>query len=113
MALYMYVYDNEKIRSGLYHMKYYFDAVVLFSSKLFNAVALFNSKLFTTGFSFSSRFFNTVLSLSSRFFTANPLVSSEGSNFAQTKYINFPFSWVQGPVTIESIIFAIDEIAYA
>ena len=79
----------------------------------FDAVALFISKLFTTGFSLCSRFFNTVLSLSSRFFTANPLVSSEGSNFAQTKYIKCPFSWVQGPVTMESIIFATDEIPNA
>src|SRR5215469_1670273 len=69
----------------------------------FDAVALFSSKLFTTGLSFSNRFFNTVLSLSSRFFTANPLVSSEGSSFAQIKDINFPFSWVHGPITTESI----------
>lgn len=75
---------------------------MLFVPYYFDAVALL-----------SSRFFNTVLSLSSRFFTANPLVSSEGSNFAQTKYINFPFSCTWGPVTIEFIIFATDEIANA
>jgi hypothetical protein len=79
----------------------YFDAVALFINRLFNTVALLTSKLFNTGLSFTNRLFNTVLSLSSRFLTASPLVSSEGSNFAETKYIKCPFSCTQGPVTIE------------
>jgi hypothetical protein len=78
----------------------------------FDAVALFISTLFTTGLSFSNRFFNIALLLSSRFFNA-PLFDNEGSNFAQTLYINFPFSCTHGPLTIEFIIFATDEFANA
>ena len=88
-----------------------FSRVPFSGSRLFNPVAFSISRLFSNGLSLSNRFFTTALSLRNRLFNAAPLVSSEGSNFAQTRYIKCPFSWVQGPATTESIIFAIVEIA--
>src|SRR5215469_1217609 len=76
-----------------------FSRVSFSGSRLFNPVAFSISRLFSNGLSLSNRFFTTALSLRNRLFNAAPLVSSEGSNFAQTRYIKCPFSWVQGPVT--------------
>ena len=102
----------------------YFDVVPFSGSRLFSRVPfsggrLFNpvefsiSRVFSNGLSLCNKFFTTALSLRNRLFNVAPLLRSEGSNFAQAMYINFPFSWVQGPATTESIILAIVEIANA